>query len=134
MKLLLFIFLCLSFNVHLFSQKQIKDYSLQELNLKKKEALASSDNNNAEVYDLAIKYKSEIDAAIKVEDYDKAAIFQEKIIKLKIILLPAEEIKQLRDELNKAVAKEDYEKAEMLKKEIESLKGNTKNTSNSSNL
>ncbi len=133
MKLIYFLFLCFGFNIYLFSQKQIKDYTLPELNLKKKEALASNDNSNAEVYDLAIKYKIEIDAAIKVEDYDKAAIFQEKIIKLKIILLPAEKIKELQNELNAAVAKEDYEKAEMIKKEIESLKGNDKNTTSLSN-
>ncbi len=134
MKRLLFIFICLSFNIYLFAQKQIKEYTIQELNLKKKEALAGNDANNAEVYDLAIKYKSEIDAAIKVEDYEKAALFQEKITKLKTIPLLTEKIKELQDELSKAVAKEDYEKAEMLKKEIESLKGTNKNTTNSSNI
>lgn len=124
MKLLYFILFFVSLNFCLLSQKQIKDYSLQELNLKKKEAINLNDINNIEVFDLAIKYKAEIDAAIKVEDFDKAALFQDKLIQLKIIPLPAEKIKQLQNELNEAIAKEDFNKAESLKNEIDILKGN----------
>lgn len=135
MRILYFLFFFVNSSIYVFSQKQLKEYSVQELTQKKTEALATSDNNNAEVYDLAIKYKSEIENAIKIEDYDKAAIFQEKISKLKTIPLPTEKIKQLQEELNQAVKIEDFDKAERIKKEIELLKNGKSNyTSNSSDL
>lgn len=119
--LLLVFFVALS-SAFAHAQKALKDHTLQELNQKRAAAQAESSSAEVAVYDQAIKLKGDIDAALKVEDYDKAASLQQQLLGLKVPAPVSDKIKSLQTEMQKAVAAEDYAKADALKKELELLK------------
>lgn len=121
-QIILFTFLLLNTVAFGQNQKAIKDMSIAELNAAKAEATAAQWKNDVAVYDNAIKLKTDIDAALKVEDYDKAASLQEQLKALKVAPKNTEKIKALQADINKAVAAEDFEKADSLKKEVDKLK------------
>lgn len=116
------------------AQKQLKDYSIDELTTKKNEAIAEKSLANMEVYEEAIKIKTDLDAALKVEDYEKAAALQNKLNALKIIPSKTERIAEIQAEISKAVASEDYEKADALKKELDVLNNVSKPTAPPSDI
>lgn len=104
-----------------FAQKQIKDYTIEELTAKREAALTEKEISNLEIIDEAIKLKAEINDALKLEDYDKATVLQAKLLTLKLEPTKAEKIQEIQDNIKKAVASEDFEKADALKKELDAL-------------
>ncbi len=125
--LLLSVFFFLIFPI--MAQNPLSSYSLQELTQKRAEAEASKSTSKVAVYDEAIKLKKELNAALKVEDYEKAEVLKEKLKNLKITDAPSSsKSKELQDAIAKAVANEDFEKAAALKKELEALKNGTSKT------
>ncbi len=121
--LLMFI---LSLSVRSFAQKSLADYSIPELEQKKKEAVAKDNMSDASVYKKAITLRTEINAAKKAEDFTKAASLKEELSALKVTGSTdnSAKIKKLEADLKQALAVEDYQKASSLKKEIEALKTN----------
>jgi hypothetical protein len=112
------------------TNKALKDYSLTELKQKRDAATAAKATAEVAVYDQAINLRTEIDAAVKAEDFDKANLLKEKLTALKLggtasTSVPSGREKELTDAINKAVAEENYEKADALKKELEALKNGT---------
>lgn len=128
MKQAITIFFVLLLSAPLFSQKPLKDHTVQELNQKRAAALAAKSTADVAVYDAALKLKTEIEAALKVEDYEKAAGLQSQLLALKIQPPATDKIKALQSEIEKAVASEDYVKADALKKEMELLKNSAPST------
>jgi len=133
MKLLITILLVLSITAS-FAQKAMNEYTLQELIQKKSEAESKS-SPDAGVYNTAITLKKEIDEALKVEDYDKAAATKEKLAALKLNSATSAKAKELQAAIDKAVAEEDYDKARILKTELTTLTstGEVKKVSNTTN-
>lgn len=127
MKNFIFIlFVLISFNS--IAQKQLSEYTIQELDVKKKEAVSSDNMADAAIYKKAIDLRTQIDAAAAAEDYTKAASLKKQLKSLSIGGATNENTSQLEEEIKKAVAAEDYEKASRLKKQLES--GGNKTTSN----
>lgn len=116
------------------AQKQIKDYTIDELTAKKAEAIAEKSIVNMDIFEEAIKIKTDIEAALKLEDYEKASLLQNKLTTLKITPPKAERIAELQIEINKAVAIEDYEKATALKNELDVLNNVIKPTAPPSDI
>ncbi len=118
--ILFFVFI----SVQSFSQKQIVDYTLPELEQKKKEAVEKDNMSDASVYKNAIGLRTQLEAAKKAEDFDKAASLKEQLKALKVSgnNQNAEKIKKLEAEIKTAVAAEDFAKASALKKELNTLK------------
>ncbi|MBP7809006.1 MAG: UvrB/UvrC motif-containing protein [Bacteroidia bacterium] len=121
-----FVLIILFISIQSFSQKQIVDYTLPELEQKKKEAVEKDNMSDAAVYKNAISLRTQLDAAKNAEDFEKAASLKEQLKKLKVnsnTNQNADKIKKLEDEIKVAVAAEDYAKASALKKELSVLKG-----------
>ncbi len=106
------------------SSKPLIEYTLAELKQKRSEAFAAKENSDVAVYDAAIQMRTELDAALKVEDFEKAAQLKGKLTALKIGQLSGR-AKELNEEIKKAVAAEDFEKANALKKELDALTNGT---------
>jgi hypothetical protein len=119
----LIVFFCIACSFSLFSQqKEIKDMSVAELGQKKTAALAANSTDEANVYEAALKIWQQIDAAVKAEEYEKAAALKEDLKKLKVVPPPPDKTKELQEQLKKAIDQEDYAKADQLKKQIEEIK------------
>ncbi len=115
---ILIAFLCVNSS---FAQKQIADYSLQELDQLKKDAVSADKMNDAAVYKKAIDLKTKLEVALLAENYTEAASIKEQ---LKTLSLGANDTSKLENDIKKAVAAEDYTKAALLKKQLDNLKNN----------
>ncbi len=133
MKKIIFLsFIFLSLNAIAQNQKALADYTIAELDQKKKEAVAKENLTDAATYKKAIDLKTQIDAAIKVEDYTKAATLKQQLKTLKVDgTSNVDKNKKLEEDIKKAIAAEDYTKAAALKKQLESGKVTTKAVDNS---
>ena len=98
----------------------MNDYTMRELIQKKAEAESKS-STDAAVYTTAIGFKKELDAALKGEEYEKAAELKEKLVALKLNGVANPKVKELQDAIAKAVAEEDFEKARILKEELTAI-------------
>jgi hypothetical protein len=106
------------------AQKQISEYSISELQEKKNEAVANNNADNAAVYTKALEIRSQMDAAVKAEDYAKAGSLKEQLKSLKVLSAQDnEKIKALEAEIKVAVAEEKYDRAAALKNDIENIRG-----------
>ena len=116
--------------LNLLAFSQVANMSLQELNQKRTEAVASRSTSKVTFYDEAIKLKTELNTAIKNEDFEKAATIKDKLNNLKFTESQTNsKTIELQEAIKKAIANEDYEKAAALKKELEASKNGTNPTS-----
>ncbi len=126
--LMFLIFSC----THSFAQKQLSEYTTQELEQKKKEAESANNVSEISLYKKAIEIRTQIDEAVLAEDYSKAATLKKQLKSLSNGDNEDNDKKtKLEEEIKKAIAAEDYEKANKLKKQLERLK--TDKTSSSNN-
>ncbi len=122
-KLFFSICICLSFKC--IAQKQIADYTLEELQKQQTEAVANNKIYDTEVFNKAITLRTQMDAATKAEDFTKAAALKEQLKALKLLSsADLAKINKLDEEIKKAVDAKDYAKAEQLKNQQEIIKGN----------
>ena len=127
MRYLLFLF-CIAISYQTIAQKQLVDYSAQELEVQKKEAVSKDNMADAAVYKKALDIRIQLDLAVQTEDYAKAANLKNQLKNLSLNdNKNLAKTNKLNEDLKKAVAAEDYVKAAELKKQIETVNNGSNN-------
>jgi hypothetical protein len=75
----LIVLISLLFSVIGYSQKPLSEYTFEELNQEKMEAVKVEDYSKAAIYKKAIELKGQLDKAVLAEDYDGAANLKDEL-------------------------------------------------------
>lgn len=109
-----------------YSQSNLKEMSKEQLLLQKSQAIESKDderlaaidyelNSRMSLDELQLKFNSDLEAAISIEDYGEAA-------RIKKIIQKLSEVRSIDSSIQRAVDQQDFNRAEELKKERDRIK------------